>query len=368
SQNNLHVVSYSIPVNKEVSYEELCEHIHTDDQSPDAIPYITSYYKETWGFCLARNTFDSLPRRGTYKVFIDSTLEDGSMTYGDLVLPGDTEQEILLSTYICHPSMANNELSGPLVTAFLYRAIAAIPKRRYSYRFVFGPETIGAIAYLATHGESMLQRVLGGYVVHCIGNDAPFTYKRSRQGNSMTDRITEYVFERRGYSPDQIIEFFPGGSDERQYCSPGFDLPIGSVMRSMYRTYPEYHTSLDDKSFISFAAMAKSVELYLELVGVFEANRRFKNRNPYCEPQLGSRGLYSIVGAIEKPLHVKAILWVLNQADGSNDLLQISERSGIDFDVISEASRRLEEKELLEALDSPPLLASQHKPIDIIQT
>ena len=168
----------------------------------------------------------------------------------------------------------------------------------------------------------------------------------------MTDRITESVFERRGYSPDQIIEFFPGGSDERQYCSPGFDLPIGSVMRSMYRTYPEYHTSLDDKSFISFEAMAKSVELYLELIGIFEANRHYKNRNPFCEPQLGSRGLYSTVGAIEKPLHVKAILWVLNQAYGSNDLLHISERSGIDFDVISEASRRLEEKELLEVLDS----------------
>lgn len=350
-KNNLHVVNYSSPVDLRMGFDELNTHLHTSDVDADAVPYVTSYYKESWGFCISQNTLDSMPRQGEYRVLIDSTLEDGSLTYGDLLLPGDSSEEILLSTYICHPSMANNELSGPLVTAFLYEAIRAMPSRHYSYRFVFCPETIGAIAYLAENGDVLSERVRGGYVVTCAGNDAPFTYKRSRRGDADSDRIAEYVLQRKASRPGRLVDFFPVGSDERQYCSPGFDLPVGSMMRSMYRTYPEYHTSLDNKAFISFEAMAGSVDLYHEMIGIFEANRKYRSTNPFCEPQLGKRGLYSAVGAKEKPEHIKAIMWVLSLADGSVDLLDIAGRSGLDFDIVAAASDTLVEHGLLEPVN-----------------
>ena len=275
-------------------------------------------------------------------------MEAGSLTYADCLLPGESTDEILLSTYICHPSMANNELSGPLVTAFLYEAIEAMPSRRYSYRFVFCPETIGAIAYLAENGRVLSQRVRGGYVVTCVGDAAPFTYKRSRRGDSDSDRIAQYALVRRGVSPERVLDFFPVGSDERQYCSPGFDLPVGALMRSMYRTYPEYHTSLDDKDFISFDAMSESVAMYLEMVGMFEANRRYRSTNPYCEPQLGRRGLYQAMGGdSERVGRQMAMLWILNQADGSNSLLEIAQKSGIRYSLIRETCDILLEHELL---------------------
>ena len=235
-QNNLHIVNYSIPFEGELTWDELNKHFFTLEAQPDAIPYITSYYKETWGFCIAWNEWQSLPKEGLYKVVIKSKLEPGAITVGSLVLPGETQQEILLSTYLCHPSMANNELSGPLCMAFLYRALAAIPNRRFTYRFVVAPETIGVIAYLSDHGEHMKKNTVGGYVMTCCGDDAPFVFKQSKNPNGFLEKCTAHALHL-SQVEHSTIPFAVGGSDERQYCSPGFNLPVGSITRSMYHRY-----------------------------------------------------------------------------------------------------------------------------------
>ncbi|MGN6868929.1 MAG: DUF4910 domain-containing protein [Solirubrobacteraceae bacterium] len=346
-ENNLHLVGYSTPFRGVLSREELDQHLHSLPAQPTAIPYLTSYYSPAWGFCLTHEHRERLPE-GDYEVVVDTELRaDGSLTLGEVVLPGEEPGEVLLSTYTCHPSLASNELSGPLVTAFLYRRVAAWPRRRLGYRFVFVPETIGAIAYLASHGDHLRDRLIAGYVVTCIGDSGPFTLKRSRRGDTLADRAAAYVL---GGEPDvRVVDFFPSGSDERQYCSPGFDLPVASVMRTMYGTYPEYHTSLDNRDFISFSAMAKSVDVYERILRTLDANVSLVNTYPYGEPQLGRRGLYpSLGGSKEADARAEAMLWILNQSDGKHDLLAIAARSGVPMELIVEAADDLLRARLLE--------------------
>ncbi len=325
SVHNLHVVNYSIPVDREINFDELRKHIHTIPEIPDAIPYITSYYKENWGFCLTHNEFQTLPQSGTYRVFIDSSLEPGNLTYAQSVLKGSTDEEVIFSTYLCHPSMANNELSGPLAAAFLYQQIAAIPNRRYTYRFLFAPETIGVIAFLAKHGETLKKNLRAGYVLTCCGDSGNFTYKRSKHRRSLADRAAEHVLLHSGLT-HSVIEFAVGGSDERQFCSPGFNLPVGSLMRTPYQRYKEYHTSRDDKNFISFEALEGTVKMYADVVKLIELNDKYTNVISRCEPQLGKRGLYpSSINPVFDRDATHRLLHFLSFADGKMDLIDIAE-------------------------------------------
>ena len=345
--NNLHLLGYSEEFSGKLSLAELKEHLYSLPDQPDVIPYLTSYYKKRWGFCLSHKLLTEL-KDDTYEVFIDSELnENGSMTISDAVLKGSTDEEILLSTYICHPSMANNELSGPLVTAFIYRELKKLKYRKYTYRFIFVPETIGVISYLSIHGKHIKEKLAAGYVITCIGDKGNFTYKKSRRGNSLADRAAELILTQN--ENNYVIEdFFPTGSDERQYCSPGFNLPVGSLMRTRYGKYKEYHTSADNRDFISFDAMEYSVKTYLRIISVLEKNAVYENLFPDCEPQLGKRDLYPTLGSQKKTADfVNAVMWVLNLSDGTNDLIKISERSGINFEIISEACDAVKEKGLL---------------------
>ena len=324
-KNNLHVVNYSIPVNQLVTYDELIQHIHSIPEMPDAIPYITSYYKENWGFCMEHNTLLSLPKEGKYNVFIDSELKPGSLTYGQCYIPGKSEKEILFSTYCCHPSMANNELSGPLVTAFLAAEIAKNKNRYYSYRFLFAPETIGVIAFLNSTGESLKKNLAAGYVVTCVGDDGKFHYKRSRRDNALCDRVAEHVLK---YSGNNFViePFSVGGSDERQYCSPGFNLPVGSLMRTPYQRYPQYHTSLDNKNLISFQSMRETVEMYMKFTELLEINHNYKTTLLGCEPQMGKRGLYpSSANPLYNRADIHRMMHLLAYSDGESDLIKIAE-------------------------------------------
>lgn len=341
AENNLHLVNYSVPYRGRVTREELDTHLHSLPDRPKAIPYITSYYQERWGFCISQEQRDSLPD-GEYDVVVKTELIDGSLTVSEAVLPGDEPSEILFSTDTCHPSLANNELSGPLVTAFLYRRLAAMPRRRFTYRFAFLPETIGAIVYLARYGEGFRDNLRAGYVVSCVGTDAPFTYKRSRRGDTEADRAAIWTMERFRGNSFKVIDFNPAsGSDERQYCSPAFNLPVGSLMRSVYGTYPEYHTSLDNRELVSFEAMSESVEAYYRICETLELNGRFQNLIAECEPQLGKRGLYaSIGGAVQMAAETAATLWMLNYSDGKHDLLGIAEKSGQDIRLLAQAAEK----------------------------
>jgi len=332
--NNLHVVNYSIPINREVSFEELEKHLHYIKEMPNAIPYITSYYKENWGFCITYNDFLCLSKDSKYKVVINSTLESGSLTYGEFVLKGESDEEILFSTYVCHPSMANNELSGPLVQAFLYNEIKKIPNRKYTYRFLFAPETIGVIAFLHKNGEQLKKNLIAGYVLTCCGDSGPFVYKQSKRKTTLADEVAAHVLKNQCI-PYEIIPFSVGGSDERQYCSPGFNLPVGSLTRSMYQRYKEYHTSLDNKSFISFSAMEQTINTYLLFVRAIEINKYYENLIPHCEPQLGKRGLYpNSVNPTEARENIHNLMHFLTYADGSNSLIQIADLKSISvFDL-----------------------------------
>ncbi len=345
--NNLHVVNYSVPINKVVSLEELKQHLHTLPHLPEAIPYVTSYYKENWGFCIDYNNYQNL-QIGEYQVYIDSELKQGSMTYGDLILPGESKKEVLFSTYVCHPSMANNELSGPLALAFLYHKIASLSQRKYTYRFVFIPETIGAICYLHKHGEYMKNHTEAGFVLTCCGDAGPYHYKRSRRGSSASDKAAEHYLK--FSAPNSIVRNFrPDGSDERQYCSPGFNLPIGSLMRTPYYEYPYYHTSLDNKSFIDFDALWESVASYFHIIQLIELNDYYRNTLMYGEPQLGKRGLYPSSLTHESPRDfLDRMLFLLNFCDGSNDLLDIAEKYGADMLSFKKPLEALMEKGLLE--------------------
>jgi len=270
-ENNLHLLNYSTSFKGTLSRDELDKHLHSLPNQASAIPYLTTYYKERWGFCLSQKQRDKLPQ-GNYTVVIDTDHKEGSLTLSEALLKGSSQDEVLISTYTCHPSMANNELSGPLVAAFLYKRLAQQKNRRLNYRFVFLPETIGAITYLKMQGEHLKKHTKAGFVITCAGNDAPFTYKCSRQGNSLADRVAKQALKNHEHN---ILPFSPLGSDERQYCSPAFNLPIGSLMRSMYGRYPEYHTSLDNKSFISFKALQESIDMYLSLIHISEPTRPY---------------------------------------------------------------------------------------------
>ncbi len=345
AENNLHLLNYSIPYRGTQTRAQLDAHLYSLPEQPHAIPYITSYYERRWGFCISQHQRDELPE-GDYEVVVDTEHIQGSLSIGEAVLPGDGEGEVLISTYTCHPSLANNELSGPLVAAFLYRRLSRWPARRLTYRFVFTPETIGAIAYLSLRGEHLRESLLAGYVVSCVGVGDRFTLKRSRRGDTLADRAALYVLKQLPEQPT-VLDFFPSGSDERQYCSPGFNLPVASVMRSMYGSYPEYHTSLDNRDLLSIRAVRESIDVYERIMRTLETNRRYVSRVPMCEPQLGRRGLYGTLGTRDSTRFTDALLWVLNYADGEHDLLEVAEMSGIALDELAQAGAACQDAELL---------------------
>lgn len=344
-RNNLHVVSYSVPVRRWISFAELKEHLFTLPEHPDWIPYRTSYYRESWGFCLSHRQFMALRDDEEYEVCIDSSLEDGHLTYGEHRLAGESDDEVLVSCHICHPSLCNDNLSGIAVAVALAERLRLL-KRRYSYRFIFIPGTIGAIAWLAQNVERV-HRIKHGLVLTCVGDGGPITYKRSRRGNAEIDRAFAHVLAH-AEANSNIVDFTPYGYDERQYCSPGFNLPVGCLMRTPHGRFAEYHTSADDLDFVLPEALADTLTTCLFAFDVIENNRVYVNLNPKCEPQLGRRGLYRAVGGqSERAMEELAILWVLNLADGTHTLLDMAERSGLPFAVLKRAAKLLTEHELL---------------------
>lgn len=342
-RNNLHVLNYSTPIHKVIPLSQLKESLFTLPEYPDWIPYRTSYYKEQWGFCLAHNQLSALQNED-YEVLIDSTLQDGHLSYGECFLAGQSKEEVLISSHACHPSLANDNLSGLTVATYLAQLLA---KRnlRYSYRFLFAPGTIGAITWLARNRDKV-SSIRHGLVLTGIGDRGGFHYKKSRRGDSEIDRATSHVLRHCG-EPYEVLEFSPYGYDERQFCSPGFNLPVGCLMRSVWGTFPEYHTSADDLDFIQPNALAGSLHTCLAILNVLENNRRYINQNPCCEPQLGKRNLYRSVGGESIGQAINARLWVLNLSDGEHSLLDIAERSDIPFSAIVEAADLLEQGGLL---------------------
>jgi len=346
-KNNLHVLNYSLPVNRSMSLSELKSHLFSLPAQPDLIPYRTSYYDESWGFCLAHSQLEALDD-GDYEVVIDSSLDDGSLSYGECYLPGKSQQEILISTHICHPSLCNDNLSGIAVATFLADSLQG-QENNYSYRFLFLPVTIGAITWLARN-EDKLKNIRHGLVASNLADGGGFTYKRSRSGNAGIDRVTEYVLRTAGVQYE-VRDFVPYGYDERQYGSPGFDLPVGSLSRTPYGEYPEYHTSADNLSFISHENLQQSLDIYKKIAATLEDSRYFRNLLPKGEPQLGKRGLYKKVGGeTDQKEGQMAMLWVLNKSDGHNSLLDIAELSGIDIGIVTETAQNLQVKGLLEEI------------------
>jgi aminopeptidase-like protein len=343
-RSNLHVVSYSTPIRKTLRLEELREHLFTLPDRPEWIPYRTSYYTANWGFCLSHNQLLEL-QDNEYEVCIDASLENGHLTYGEYYLPGDTIDEVLLSCHICHPSLCNDNLSGIALVAFLAKYLGA-RARRYSYRFLFIPGTIGSITWLCLN-EAEVTKIKHGFVVAGVGDAGNFTYKRSRRGDTEIDRIFSHVLKHSG-KDYTIIDFFPYGYDERQFCSPGFNLPVGCLMRTPHGQYPEYHTSADGLDFIQPTFLADSFSKCLSVIGVLEHNKLYVNQNPKCEPQLGKRALYGAIGGqTDRRTGELAMLWVLNLADGHHTLLDIAERAGIEFESVRLAAQALLTHELL---------------------
>ncbi|CAI4032574.1 putative polysaccharide biosynthesis protein with aminopeptidase-like domain protein [Nitrospira tepida] len=338
-QCNLHVMSYSAPVHRTMTLGELKPHLFTIPEHPEWIPYRTSYYQENWGFCLSQKQLSQLTD-GEYEVCIDSTFTpSGTLTYGECYLPGATEEEVLVSTHICHPSLCNDNLSGISVAAMLAKTMAQ-RERRYSYRFLFIPTTIGSITWLATH-EDVVHRVKHGLVLTGLGDRGKVTYKKSRRGVAEIDRVMSHVLKHSGQD-HVVVDFIPYGYDERQYCSPAFDLPVGVIMRTPHGAYPEYHTSADNLDLIDPQSLAGAYDHCLIAFDVLEQNGVYQNLNPKCEPRLGKRGLYrSIAGQQEKQNRELAILWVLNLSDGTHSLLDIADRSGRSFEEIRQAADAL---------------------------
>ena len=347
-KSNLHVVGYSTPVSNLMSFEALRPHLHTIPERPDTIPYRTSYYKETWGFCMAHRQLEAMADT-EYHVTIDATLEPGSLTLGEIVVPGSSADEVLISAHVCHPSLCDDNLSGIAVAAVLARQLIAGPTPRHTFRFVFAPATIGAITWLAHHRDTV-DRIEHGLTLTCLGDDQPFTYKRSVRGNAAVDRAAAVALTACGVD-HEVIDFFPYGYDERQYGSPGFRLPVGSLMRARHGTFPEYHTSEDDLDFVSAPRLAESLAVVRRIIDVIDRDRTVENLAPWGEPQLGRRGLYRAVGGTNLPDLEFAMLWVLNQSDGQTSLLDIAERSHVDHSVLVAASHLLEEHGLVREVD-----------------
>jgi aminopeptidase-like protein len=343
---NLHVVSYSIPVQARLTAEQLRPHLHTIPDHPDWIPYRTSYYKEDWGFCIAHR---DLPKfaQGEFEVRIESSLEPGSLTYGECFLPGLSDREILISCHVCHPSLCNDNLSGIGVATRFASLIASGP-RRLSYRFLFIPGTIGSIVWLSRN-QDVAERVAHGLVLTCIGDAGVFTYKRSRRGDAPIDRAMAHVLRQRPEG-HRLVDFTPWGYDERQYCSPGFNLPVGCLMRTEHGCFPEYHTSADNLDFIRPEALQASLEACAEACFVLERDRTLLNLSPRCEPQLGKRGLFRPAGGSGISRENLATLWVLNLSDGCHSLLEIAGRAGLPFRLLDEAAERLEAAGLVKEL------------------
>jgi aminopeptidase-like protein len=334
---NLHVLNYSSPVDRVVPLEELRRHLFTDPLHPAWIPYRTSYYAENWGFCVTQAQFDSMTDE-EYEVRIDASLTDGALTLGECYLPGETTDEVIVSCHACHPSLANDNLSGISVAVFLAKRLMAMP-RRYSYRLLFIPGTIGAIAWLSRNRDCAA-RIKHGLVLTCVGDDGAFHYKKSRRGDAEIDRAMAHVLEARGV-PHEVREFQPYGYDERQYCSPGFNLPVGCLMRSVWGEFPEYHTSADNLEFVTPGALQESLEVCTAAIDILERNRTYRSASPFGEPALGRRGLYSPSrGGAVAPDNL-ARLWVMNLADGAHSLLDIAERAAMPFDLIAASAREL---------------------------
>lgn len=347
-QSNLHVVSYSSPIATRMSLGELKAHLFTLPDHPEWIPYRTSYYKESWGFCLNHRQYLEL-RDEEYEVVIDSSLKEGHLTYAEHYLPGETTDEVLISCHACHPSLCNDNLSGIAVATFLAKSLETC-SRRYSYRFLFLPVTIGAITWLALN-RSHASNIKHGFVLTGVGDEGDFTYKTSREGNADVDAAFAHVLRHSGES-FKIKEFSPYGYDERQYGSPGFNLPVGCFMRRANGEYPEYHTSADNLDFVKPTSLSRSLQVLQSVIEVLEANREYINTSPYCEPQLGKRGLYrSIGGNVTGRSAEMAFLWVLNLSDGTHTLLKIAERSGLPFSTIKRAAVELEGQGLLRRAD-----------------
>lgn len=345
---NLHVIGYSLPVNRVVSREELLPLIYTQADQPDVIPYVTSYYKERYGFCMTQNQKDNLPE-DNYHIYIDSDLKDGSLTYGEFILPGETEQEVLFSTYFCHPSMANNELSGPAVSVHLADWLKSLSHRRYTYRFVYIPETIGSITYLSRNLETLKSKVVAGFNLSCVGDDRTFSYVESRYGNTLADKVAKNVLN--FYYPQyKRYSFLQRGSDERQYNAPGVDLPVCAICRSKYSEYPEYHTSKDDLDLISPNGLQGAFEVYQQCIMALDYTHKYKIQC-LCEPQLGKRGLYSTVSQKGTSNSSKAMMNFIAYADGTNDLIDISNKIRVSVKDLIPIVDKLKDAGLIKAVD-----------------
>ncbi len=349
NRSNLHVMSYSVPVDEVLTLDELGDHLFTMPDRPALVPYRTSYYDEGWGFCMSDDERNALSD-GTYRAVIDSTLQPGALTYAECVIPGSSSDEVVITCHVCHPSLANDNLSGIAVVTHLARALAG-RDLRFSYRMLFIPGTIGSIVWLSQHEETV-RHIRHGLVVAGVGDRAPFTYKRSRRGGADIDRAMAHVL--RTDPEHRIVDFTPYGYDERQFCSPGFNLPFGRLSRSVHGEHPEYHTSADDLDFVSAAQLEQSLETIASTLDVLEGNGRFRNLQPDCEPQLGRRGLYRAVGgAVDSRSVEMAMLWVLNLSDGAHDLLEIADRAGLPFASVRQAADALVAHDLLALIEDP---------------
>jgi len=345
---NLHVVGYSEPVDTTMDLESLQGHLHSLPDQPDAIPYVTSYYKRRWGFCIKHADRINL-KPGQYRVVIDSTLTNGALTYGELLLPGQFDREVFLSTYVCHPSMANNELSGPVVTTFLAKWLQGQESRKYSYRIVFIPETIGSILYLSRNLDVMKDRIVAGFNVSCVGDDRAYSYLPSRAGNTLSDQVALHVFNYK--HPDFVrYTYLDRGSDERQYCSPGVDLPVSTMMRTKYGIYPEYHTSLDDLSLVTPTGLFGGYDSLRTAIACLEANEILKP-TVLCEPQLGKYGLYPTTSTKETAGQVRRILSFLAYCDGQLSLLDIADQIDVPMWELFEIVNRLKEAGLIQPVE-----------------